>query len=90
LKNNWGVLNVQWCKQNSKLGLRVQFITAWFPSFKFIETLVDKYPLLWIKNEWISEDGNSGIWVGKKDNIKFMMWEDLSIEAENFFFPIHS
>jgi hypothetical protein len=72
--------------QNSKLGIRFNYITAWKPNFQFIEMLVDKYPMAWVKNEWISEDGTSGIWVGKKNSIKSMDWEDLSIEAENFFF----
>jgi Ferredoxin-like domain in Api92-like protein len=73
-------------KQNSNLGIRVNFITAWQPDIQFIETIVDKYPSVWIKNDWISEDGKSGVWVGKKNNIKSMDWEDLSIEAERFFF----
>jgi hypothetical protein len=76
-------------KQNSKLGIRVNFITPWKPNFQFIENIVDKYPMAWVKNEWISEDGTSGIWVGKKNSIKTMDWEDLSIEAENFFFPLN-
>jgi hypothetical protein len=73
-------------KQNSKLGLRVNFITAWKPDFQLIEMIINKYQFEWIKNEWISEDGTSGICVGKKDNIKFTEWEDLSIEAEHFYF----
>lgn len=74
-------------KENSKFGIRFSFITAWKPDIQFIEMLVNKYSLVWIKNEWISEDGTSGIWVGKKNNIKSMDWQDLSIEDENFFFP---
>ena len=77
-------------KQSSKFGIKVHFITAWKPDFQFIEILIDKYPLVWIKHEWISEDGISGIWVGKNNNIKFMDWIDLSIEDENFYFPLNS
>ena len=73
-------------KQSSKLGIRIEFITAWKPDIQFIDTLINKYPLSWIKNEWISEDGKCGIWVGNKNNIKFMDWEDLSIEDEHHFF----
>ena len=73
-------------KQTSKLGIRLEFITAWKPDIQFIDTLINKYPLSWIKNEWISEDGKCGIWVGNKNNIKFMDWEDLSIEDEQHFF----
>jgi hypothetical protein len=72
--------------QSSKLGIRLEFITAWKPDIQFIDTLINKYPLSWIKNEWISEDGKCGIWVGNKNNIKFMDWEDLSIEDEQHFF----
>ena len=72
--------------QSSKLGIRIEFITAWKPDIQFIDEIVNKYPLSWIKNEWISEDGKSGIWVGNKTNIKFMDWDDLSIEEEHFFF----
>ena len=66
--------------QSSKLGIRLEFITAWKPDIQFIDEIVNKYPLSWIKNEWISEDGKSGIWVGNKTNIKFMDWDDLSME----------
>ena len=72
--------------QSSKLGIRLEFITDWKPDIQFIDTLINKYPLSWIKNEWISEDGKCGIWVGNKNNIKFMDWEDLSIEDEHHFF----
>ena len=72
--------------QSSKLGIRLEFITAWKPDIQFIDTLINKYPLSWIKNEWISEDGKCGIWVGNQNNIKFMDWEDLSIEDEQHFF----
>ena len=72
--------------QISKLGVRLEFITAWKPDIQFIDTLINKYPLSWIKNEWISEDGKCGIWVGNKNNIKFMDWEDLSNEDEHHFF----
>ena len=73
-------------RQRSKLGMRLEFITAWKPDIQLIDTLINKYPLSWIKNEWISEDGKCGIWVGNKNNIKFMDWEDLSIEDEHNFF----
>ena len=72
--------------QRSKAGLRCKYITAWEPNFEFIETLLETYPLIWIKNEWISEDGTSGIFVGEKNNIQTLCWQDLSLEAEDFFF----
>ena len=72
--------------QHSKRGLRVHYITAWTPNFHFTETLVEKYPFVWIKNEWLSEDGSSGVWIGKKNDIKSLVWEDMSVDAEHFFF----
>jgi len=73
-------------KQTSKLGIRLEFITDWRPNIQFIDAIVRKYPLSWIKNQWISEDGKSGIWVGNKNNIKYLDWDDLSIDGEHFFF----
>ncbi len=72
--------------QQTKHGLRVQYNTAWTCHFHFTELLLEHYPFAWIKNEWISEDGASGIWIGKHKNIKTMEWEDLSIDEEHFFF----
>jgi len=72
--------------QKSKHGLRVQYNTAWTCHFQFIESLLNKYPLAWIKNEWISEDGTSGICIGTKNNIKTMEWHDLSIDEEHYYF----
>lgn len=73
-------------KQQTLFGLRLHFITAWKPPISFTEALIDKYPLAWIKQEWISEDGSSGIWIGKKNDFKSWEWEDLSIDAAHFFF----
>lgn len=72
--------------QTGKLGIRLEFITDWRPNIQFIDAIVRKYPLSWIKNQWISEDGKSGIWVGNKNNIKYLDWDDLSIDGEHFFF----
>ena len=72
--------------QSNKLAAMLDFITDWKPDIQFIDAIVDKYPLSWIKNEWISEDGKAGVWVGSKNNIKYMDWDDLSIEDINFYF----
>jgi len=72
--------------QRNKAGLRCKYITDWEPNFEFIETLLERYPLIWIKNEWISEDGTAGIFVGEINNIQSLCWQDLSLEAEDFFF----
>jgi hypothetical protein len=73
-------------KQNKKLGMRIKFITPWHPDLEFIESIQNKYPSIFIKNTWISEDGNSGIWVAKNNIIKSMQWNDLSIEEESLVF----
>ena len=72
--------------QTGKLGIRLEYITDWRPNIQFIDAIVRKYPLSWIKNQWISEDGKSGIWVGNKNNIKHLDWDDISIDGEHFFF----
>ena len=72
--------------QRSKAGLRCKYITAWVPNIEFIETLLETYPSIWVKNEWISEDGTAGVFVGEKNNVQSLWWQDLSLEAEDFFF----
>ena len=72
--------------QSNKLAVMLDFITAWKPDIQFIDAIVAKYPFSWIKNEWISEDGKAGVWVGNANNIKYMEWDDLSIEDINFYF----
>jgi hypothetical protein len=47
---------------------------------------LETYPSIWIKNEWISEDGTAGVFVGERNNIQSLCWQDLSLEAEDFFF----
>jgi len=73
-------------KQSMKFGLMLEFITPWKPDIQLVDRLVNKYPLSWIKNEWSTEDGKAGIWVGCRNNIKFMDWTDLSLEDRDFFF----
>ena len=73
-------------KQKTKYGLMLEFITPWEPNIQLIDKLVRQYPLSWIKNEWNTEDGKSGIWVVSKNNIKYMDWRDLSLEDMDFFF----
>jgi Ferredoxin-like domain in Api92-like protein len=72
--------------QTGKNGVRFHITTAWIPDNAWLESLTKKYPTCWIKNEWISEDGKAGVWVAHKNHIKFMEWDDLSIEDEHFMF----
>ena len=72
--------------QTGKIGVRFHLTTAWIPDNAWLESLTKKYPSCWIKNEWISEDGTAGVWIAYKNDIKFMEWDDLSIEDEHFMF----
>lgn len=72
--------------QTGKNGVRFHLTTAWIPDNAWLESLTKKYPSCWIKNEWISEDGTAGVWIAYKNDIKFMEWDDLSIEDEHFMF----
>ena len=73
-------------RRQHALGLRVKYTTPWEPKIQFLEMLVDKYPSIWIKNDWVSEDGTAGICVGKQNDLKRFDWEELCIEAEHFHF----
>ena len=72
-------------KQTNK-GIRFHFKTAWKPDYLWLELLNKKYPSIWIKNEWISEDGKAGVWIGQQTNVKSMEWDDLSLEDEYYYF----
>ena len=72
--------------QTGKNGVRFHLTTAWIPDNAWLESLTKKYPSCWIKNEWISEDGTAGVWIAYKNDIKFMEWDDISIEDEHFMF----
>jgi hypothetical protein len=56
------------------------------PDFEWLDRLLTKYQDVWIKNSWLSENGNAGIWVGTMRNgekeIKRLDWQDMSIEQE--------
>ncbi len=68
-------------------GLKFKQLTASKPDYKWLETLLSKYPNCWIKNEWNEEGGNAGVWVGStKKGIQTMCWEDLSIEENYYIF----
>ena len=77
----------------SKKGQRGIYLTlrsAWKPDFIWLESLITKYPSCWIKNEWIEEGGNAGVWVGCMTNNKPVItqleWDDLCLEAKYHYF----
>jgi len=73
-------------KQSGKNGMRFYYSTAWLPDYTWLKSMTSKYPSCWIKNEWISEDGKAGVWIGYKNTIKSLEWDDLSIEDEHYMF----
>ena len=80
-------------QQITKKGIRAFFITSWGTDYEWLETLLYKYPSCWIKNEWDIEDGHRGIWIGYHNKehqkiIKCFEWDDISLEAEEYFFCI--
>lgn len=66
--------------------IKVRFESAWKPDFDLLNSLHIRYNMWWIKNEWISEDGNAGVWIASENDIKMYEWEDLSLEDEHYYF----
>ena len=79
--NNQYHENIIMMKHREK-GIKFSQTTAWNPDYKWLESLVTKYPNAWIKNEWYEEGGFAGVWIGSVKGMKFMEWEDLCIEAK--------
>ena len=88
--------------QRGPYGIRLQVDTNWKPDYLWLQSLIDAFPSCWIKDEWIVEDGKAGVWIGytshweSPDGTRTPLgstkrfssteWEDLSLEAENYFF----
>ena len=75
-----------------KQGVKLLLWSAWKPDFKWLKSLVEKYPECWIKNEWNEEGGKAGVWVGgslykgNPSKIQSLEWDDICIEGENLYF----
>jgi hypothetical protein len=81
---------IEMIKRGAK-GIMFRQWTPWNPNYDWLENLLTKYPLCWIKNEWDEEGGMAGVWVGytnKNDEqiVQKMMWRDLCIEEKHFLF----
>ena len=72
--------------QVGKRGIRFNYVSAWEPYNEWLEYILQKYPTCWAKNEWISEDGTAGMWIGTAEKHKEARWIDLSFEDEVYFF----
>ena len=71
-------------------GIYFDIWSAWNPDYKWLESLLEKYPDCWVKNEWQEEGGLAGYWIGYFDEneqvIQDSCWRDLSIEERHFLF----
>ena len=62
--------------------------SAWHPNFEWLESLLVKYPSSWVKDIWMVEDGQAGVWIGSANNkegktIRQFLWDDMSVEEDN-------
>ena len=60
-------------------GMQVRFKSESKPDFDWLQSL-NKRCVWWIKDEWISENGLAGVWIGNGNEIKNYEWDDLSLE----------
>jgi hypothetical protein len=74
-------------------GIMFEIWSAWNPDYEWLESLLDKYPNCWVKNEWCEEGGFAGVWVGFVNNnnekiIKDLTWDDICIEGKAYLFNL--
>ena len=72
--------------RQGEYGISLKLWSSCTANFEWLEGLLDKYPDVWVKNNWLSEDGSAGIWIGSmrtgQKEIKRLEWHDLSLEEE--------
>jgi hypothetical protein len=73
-------------------GMQFKLWSRWHPDFDWLESLLKKYPSMWVKNIWHEEGGLAGVWVGsEEDGIKRLEWNDMcSEENAHVFRPIYT
>lgn len=77
--------------KQGRRGIIFNVWTPWAPDYEWLESLLDKYPNCWIKNEWCEEGGLAGVWVGfinhkNEKEIKDFTWDDICIEGKVYLF----
>lgn len=72
--------------QIGKRGIRFTYVSTWEPYNEWLHYMLQRHPTCWAKNEWSSEDGTAGIWMGTGEKHKEIKWIDLSAEDEAYFF----
>jgi hypothetical protein len=67
--------------------IELTFITIDKPNYKWLNSLINRYPAWWLKNTWWAENGDAGVWVGyhKKGEktVKQTEWDDICINEIN-------
>jgi hypothetical protein len=73
-------------------GIIFNLWSAWNPDYEWLESLLEKYPNCWIKNEWSEEGGFAGVWIGyfKNDEkiIQQLTWDDICLEGREYLFTM--
>ena len=63
-------------------GIKFTQITPNEPDYALLKKIVLKFPMVWIKNEWIEEGGKAGILLYNYEaGIQSHTWNDLSIDS---------
>ena len=72
--------------QVGKEAVKFRIWSAWHPDFDWLESLLTKYPSCWVKDTWIVEDGQAGVWIGTarkgEKEIRQFLWDDMCLEEE--------
>jgi hypothetical protein len=57
-----------------------------YPIHQYFEELLVKYPQCWIKNQYTTDTGHCGMWIGRfrgeEPDIQELQWTELFIEEE--------
>jgi len=54
------------------------------PVYEYLQELLQKYPMCWMKNTYMGDDGSCGLWIGRivggKPQIQTAIWQELCAE----------
>tara|TARA_B100000767_G_scaffold48942_1_gene43891 strand:+ start:4111 stop:4524 length:414 start_codon:yes stop_codon:yes gene_type:complete len=77
LKENYFGNNCK-IERTTKSCLKITFDFRNIPPNSYFDLLLQKYKKCWFKNEYVTEDGNCGIWIGeyinREKNIQIRKW----------------
>ena len=69
----------EWALKIHDKGLRGIYFDIWSPwvaDFECLESLLVKYPSVWVKDLWHAEDGQAGVWIGSNEGISRLEWDE--------------